>query len=101
MASPELAWAIAKIAADRAAAGVVAERYDVMAARASLPALDLPLPGGLRESETGAPGVPCTWAFAATAQVQGTPGAPVSLSRNPPGNGRSRAGNDARAAITS
>ena len=71
MASPELAWAIAKIAADRAAAGVVAERYDVMAARASLQTLDLPLPAGLRESASvsapGAPGVPCTWAVAANA----------------------------------
>src|SRR5262245_47017099 len=67
MASPELAWAIAKIAADRAAAGVVAERYDVMAARASLPALDLPLPAGLRESETMGPGVTCTWAVPANA----------------------------------
>jgi monoterpene epsilon-lactone hydrolase len=67
MASPELAWAIAKIAADRAAAGVVAERYDVMAARASLTPSDLPLPDGLREIATSAPGVPCTWVVPANA----------------------------------
>lgn len=61
MASAELAWAIARIAADRAAAGVVAERYDVMTARTSLPASALPLPDRIRERETDGPGVPCTW----------------------------------------
>jgi acetyl esterase/lipase len=68
MASPELAWVIAKIAADRAAAGVVAERYDVMAARASLPAIQLAVPEGLREIATTGPGVPCTWVVPANAE---------------------------------
>ena len=47
MASPELDWVKQKIADDRGRAGVLPDRHDPLAARASLPETRLPLPGGL------------------------------------------------------
>lgn len=61
MASPELKWAIDKIAADRAAAGVRADVYDVAAARAANPPTDLPVPEGIRERWFEVEGVRCVW----------------------------------------
>ncbi len=48
MASPELDWVKKKVASDRARAGVVPDRHDPVAARASLPETRLPLPEGIR-----------------------------------------------------
>lgn len=64
MASPELKWAIERINSDRAKAGVVAERYDVNAARASLPPTDLPLPEGTRTQYVMVDNVACYWVCA-------------------------------------
>ena len=47
MASPELKWVKLTVASDRARAGVLPDRHDPVAARASLPETRLPLPDGL------------------------------------------------------
>lgn len=64
MASPELQWAIDTIAADRARAGVSADRHDVQAGRAALPPTDQPLPEGtgIRTVIVGA--IACHWVCA-------------------------------------
>lgn len=64
MTSPELQWAIERINADRGKSGVVADRYDVHAARASLPPSDLPMPEGLRTAYVVVDGVTCYWVCA-------------------------------------
>jgi monoterpene epsilon-lactone hydrolase len=61
VASPELAWAIETVGRNRAAAGVTPDRYDVRAARASLPPSDLPLPEGTQIIECEVAGVACYW----------------------------------------
>ena len=47
MASSELEWVKLQVASDRARAGVLPDRHDPIAARASLPETRLPLPEGL------------------------------------------------------
>lgn len=64
MASPELDWAKQKIASDRARAGVTADYHDVRAARASLPAGDLPLPEGTRVTYEVVGEAGCYWVVA-------------------------------------
>jgi epsilon-lactone hydrolase len=61
MASPELAWALERVATDRARAGVVPDRYDVHAARAALPTTDLPLPEGTTIELVRAHGIDLYW----------------------------------------
>ena len=61
MASPEMEWAVARIAADRAAAGVAADYYDPKAARAANPATDLPMPEGISENWIDIDGVKAVW----------------------------------------
>lgn len=57
MASPELEWVKQTIAADRARAGVSPDRFDVIAARASLTETRLPLPEGLTINQEQVDGV--------------------------------------------
>lgn len=61
MSSEGMAWAVAKIAADRAAAGVAADTYDPKVARASNPPSDLPVPAGLSERWIDIAGTPAVW----------------------------------------
>jgi epsilon-lactone hydrolase len=64
MASPELDWCKQRIASDRARAGVSAEFHDVRAARAALPATDLPMPDGTRVTYEVVGEAACHWVMA-------------------------------------
>jgi acetyl esterase/lipase len=61
MASAGLKWALDCIAANRAAAGVSQDYFDVHAARASNPPLDLPVPDGLTEARIAIEGRDAIW----------------------------------------
>lgn len=61
MASPELKWALDVGAANRAKAGVSDDFFDPLKARASLHALDLPMPAGGREERIEVNGLRCIW----------------------------------------
>jgi acetyl esterase/lipase len=64
VASKELDWAIQQVARDRASAGVSPDRYDIAAARASLPTTELPMPEGTEVRYAVLDGVTCFWVSA-------------------------------------